>query len=357
MTQAKPATAPGRVSIVVPVYNGEAYLPHCLSSLTGQSHPHIEILLIDDGSTDDSARLCREFTRHEPRARLIQTANRGPAAARNTGIEAATGDWLLFVDADDTLPGGAVAALLAAGQATAADLVAGDFEKRVDGRVVESGHDRYFAGSRTLGRAEIRDYVTAYLGKPNRFPLLVYSWGRLFSLPLVRAHGVRFDEGLRTFEDVDFNFRCLRHANALHFCDEIVYSHLVHDNYASASMSIGTRPINLFGYRQALAAARDYLEDTLPGDAAARLVGHAYVCYTIIQCVRLCGQMNATNRALIAATLREIVGDARLATSLPCYVPTPGDSRILPWLMKYRMTGPLAWVSRYKARRRYRKKS
>lgn len=350
-----PSGSAALVSIVVPVYNCESYLAACLESLAGQCYPHLEIVLVNDGSGDGSPALCRAFVAADPRARLIETANRGPAAARNVGIAAAGGAHLLFVDADDRLPPDAVTTLVAAQQTSNADLVIGDFAKLVNGSVVASGHDRYFAASRTLDRDGIRDYVLAYLGKPNRFPLFVYSWGRLYRMSIVREHALRFDEELRTFEDVAFNFAYLQHTATLHFLDQIVYSHLVHDNYASASMTAGSRPINLFGYRQALAIAREYLAQAAPDVDAERRVGHAYVCYTIIQCVRLCGQLNAANEQVVTAAVREVVGDDRLAASLPHYLPTPGDSRILPWLMRYRLISLIVRVCRYKARQRYRR--
>ncbi|MES2682303.1 MAG: glycosyltransferase family A protein [Pseudomonadota bacterium] len=88
-----------RISVIVPVYNGEAYLGECLASIAAQNLRPVEVIVVDDGSTDGSARLATAQG-----ARLLQQANRGPAAARNAGIAAASGELLAFLDADDIWP-------------------------------------------------------------------------------------------------------------------------------------------------------------------------------------------------------------------------------------------------------------
>ncbi len=89
------------VSIVVPVYNVKEYVGRCISSLIHQSHQKIEIILVDDGSTDGSSAVCDMLALNERRIKVIHKQNEGLGEARNTGIEAAKGDWLCFVDSDD----------------------------------------------------------------------------------------------------------------------------------------------------------------------------------------------------------------------------------------------------------------
>ena len=91
------------VSIVVPVYNAENYLTDCVDSIRAQSYQNIEILLVDDGSTDTSASLCDQLGQLDPRIRVIHNSNHGVSNARNTGLDQATGEYILFVDSDDTI--------------------------------------------------------------------------------------------------------------------------------------------------------------------------------------------------------------------------------------------------------------
>ena len=100
------------ISIIVPIYNIENYLPVCVESLLKQSREDLEILLVDDGSTDGSGALCDAYARRDARVRVIHKANGGLSDARNAGLDAARGQWLLFVDGDDYLVPDAVERLV-----------------------------------------------------------------------------------------------------------------------------------------------------------------------------------------------------------------------------------------------------
>lgn len=91
----------GMISVIVPVYNAEKYLDRCLNSLTEQSYESLEILLINDGSTDSSAQICENWKQRDSRIRFYSQENQGVSAARNLGLDKASGDYVAFVDADD----------------------------------------------------------------------------------------------------------------------------------------------------------------------------------------------------------------------------------------------------------------
>ena len=91
------------ISVIIPVYNVEKYLPTCMESVLGQTYPALEVILIDDGSTDSSGRLCDQYAAKDSRVRVIHQKNAGAGAAKNTGLRAATGEYLAFLDSDDYL--------------------------------------------------------------------------------------------------------------------------------------------------------------------------------------------------------------------------------------------------------------
>ena len=91
------------VSVVIPVYNSEKYVEKCIQSVMAQTLPDLEIIIINDGSTDESGRILRELTQKDSRIVLLEQANQGVAAARNQGVEKATGKYITFVDGDDYL--------------------------------------------------------------------------------------------------------------------------------------------------------------------------------------------------------------------------------------------------------------
>ncbi len=92
-----------KISVIVPVYNVEKYLPTCLDSLVEQTYQNLEIILVDDGSTDNSGRICDEYAGKDSRIRVIHKKNAGAAMARNSGLDSATGEYISFVDSDDWL--------------------------------------------------------------------------------------------------------------------------------------------------------------------------------------------------------------------------------------------------------------
>jgi len=114
------------LSVVTPIYNVARYLPECLDSLADQTHPDIEFVLVDDGSTDDSGEIAAARAEADPRFQLIRQPNRGLGAARNTGIRAACGDYLAFVDSDDVLPRYAFELLVGALESTGSQIASGN---------------------------------------------------------------------------------------------------------------------------------------------------------------------------------------------------------------------------------------
>lgn len=92
-----------KVSVIVPVYNGEAYLAKCLDSILAQTYSDMEIVVVDDGSTDGSGSMADNYAETDSRVRVLHCTNGGPSVARNRGIDVATGDYVCFVDADDVL--------------------------------------------------------------------------------------------------------------------------------------------------------------------------------------------------------------------------------------------------------------
>ena len=89
------------ISVIVPVYNVENYLPRCLDSIINQTYTNLEILLVDDGATDNSGKLCDEYAQKDNRIRVFHKENGGVSSARNMGLDNATGEYIAFVDSDD----------------------------------------------------------------------------------------------------------------------------------------------------------------------------------------------------------------------------------------------------------------
>lgn len=120
---------PVLISIVVPVYNVEKYLIACLKSISSQSYPNYEVILVDDGSKDNSGEMCETFAKTDNRFRVIHKQNSGLGSTRNVGIENSQGDWITFVDSDDEIHPDYLSILLNAAESTNSEISVCDFRE------------------------------------------------------------------------------------------------------------------------------------------------------------------------------------------------------------------------------------
>ena len=116
-----------RISVIVPVYNVEQYLPRCVESILAQIYENLEILLVDDGTKDNSGAICDAYARQDARVKAIHKKNGGLSSARNVGLDICTGDFILFVDSDDKIYRNTVKNLLECQEHTDADMVIFNF--------------------------------------------------------------------------------------------------------------------------------------------------------------------------------------------------------------------------------------
>jgi CDP-glycerol glycerophosphotransferase len=181
-----------RISVVVPIYNVETYLEPCLRSIAAQTFGDLEVIMVDDGSTDGSGRIAEAFASGDERFRLVRQANGGLSAARNTGIEEAGGEFLAFADSDDVLPADAYERLLGALDDTGSDFATGNVH-RLEGAATMQAP--FLA--RTFARTRLRTHVTRFR------PLLAdrTAWNKLYRRSFWDRHGHRFPEG-RLYEDI-----------------------------------------------------------------------------------------------------------------------------------------------------------
>ena len=140
------ATIEGMVSIIIPVYNADEFLQKSVESAIHQTYVHIEILLINDGSTDGSGKLCDEYALNDRRIKAVHKKNSGPSDARNVGIEHSCGEFIFFMDADDNIEPDAVESLIVSQLKIGADIVVGDYRK-IGRTISSSGNEAFFKES------------------------------------------------------------------------------------------------------------------------------------------------------------------------------------------------------------------
>jgi hypothetical protein len=197
------------VSVVVPVYGVRPYLPHCVESLLAQTHRDLEIILVDDGSVDGSGELCDSYAAADPRVRVVHRPNGGLSAARNSGLEVATGDHVMFVDGDDWIDPDTVESMLAS--ADGVDVVVAGFH--VD---AHDGSEHLVSSVQVLPPLLYVDGdqpATHVSGELLR--VIGYAWNKLYRRDVLAD--ARFEEGVSLVEDVLFNGPLLARVERLGF--------------------------------------------------------------------------------------------------------------------------------------------
>ncbi|MBP7051978.1 MAG: glycosyltransferase [Phycisphaerae bacterium] len=203
------------VSVIVPVYNTEQYLRVCLDSLVKQSLRELEIVCVNDGSTDGSPAVLREYAERNNRIRIIDKPNEGQGVARNVGLAAATGKYVVFVDSDDYVDCDLCRMAYECAEQSQADVVMYDYvECSEDGHIRSRGTDGSLLAS---VRASDRKSLLAQMG---------VVWTKLVRLEWLRSHGIRFPEG-RIYEDVFVHWRLLTLADGLALLPERLYYYRV----------------------------------------------------------------------------------------------------------------------------------
>ena len=200
------------VSVIVPIYNAETTLRRCLSSLRKQTYPDLEILMLDDGSTDGSPDICREFADADPRFRFFPLPPRhNVAAVRNSGLERFTGEYLMFADADDLVSDNYVERLLEVLKESGCDLASCVALDTGDTKM-----ETYHCGERGPVRIiELRDHDFR-----QRWSRRVV-WGAICKRELVK--GLRFDEKYHTATDTLFSSELLKKTERIAHIEEPLY--------------------------------------------------------------------------------------------------------------------------------------
>lgn len=198
------------ISVIIPVYNGAQYICECLESVCAQTIREMEIICINDGSTDRSLQILKEFAEKDSRIKIIDQKNRGVSAARNAGLAIAQGKYVGFVDGDDTIEKDFFLKLFQKAEECEADAVYS--------RLSYNHHVGGFAN--VIDRDEIiQDLLPQFLRQDNFNSVCI----KIFRLEIIREHQIRFPLGTQHGEDAQFNIEFLMKASRISFLDYCGY--------------------------------------------------------------------------------------------------------------------------------------
>ncbi len=223
------------VSIVIPVYNAEKYLSECLESVIGQTYKDIEILLINDGSTDKSGEICEQYAKKDARVKVVNKKNEGVSAARNDGIELAKGEYISFIDSDDVVDENYILSMYQKSEETGADLTLCRYSNLIDGRFFDVAEDLPEVLDVDLNNGEFVNFVCRLLD----YKSLVFgsSCRTLFKKSVVKQ--TRFNTSIKISEDLLFLLSITLQSKRIASVNEHLYFYRQTNSSVTASYKKG----------------------------------------------------------------------------------------------------------------------
>jgi glycosyltransferase involved in cell wall biosynthesis len=211
------------ISIVVPIYNVGGFLNQCIESLVNQTYSDLEIILVNDGSTDDSLRICRFYQENDSRILIIDQENKGLIRARKNGVRSATGEYVIYVDGDDWVEPTLVEHLLTCSEQSGSDLVAGGHLENLPGVVTVLQNEispGVYDGQTLVDSVFPRMLCTQSF---SQFGIFSYVWGKLFKRSLLVKHQLKVDEEIFIGEDAACLYPLLLECKKLHITEKALY--------------------------------------------------------------------------------------------------------------------------------------
>lgn len=213
------------ISIIVPVFNVELYLRKCLDSIINQSFDNYELILVDDGSIDNSGNICDEYASLDQRIKVVHKKNGGVSSARNVGLHISNGDWILFVDADDYIPYTTLQYYSDIINNETVDMVLASYVEVDDMGEIINHDDNYFEKQICM----LDCLKLFYLTDTTLFQ--GYIWNRLFRRSIILENNIKFNETIYFKEDglfaVQYMVCC---SQQCHYSSKVVYHYIQHND-------------------------------------------------------------------------------------------------------------------------------
>lgn len=232
----KPNDKDSLISIVIPIYNAEKYLEECLNSIKNQTYKNIEVIMVNDGSKDDSETICKRFSEDDARFRYFTKANGGVSSARNLGLDNVKGDYITFIDADDWIDEKHLELLITTVKKNHSDIVISSYKKfnNIDVFYLRAYtiQEKYLLNFERMNRD---DFLTIFPKLMRANVCFNNAVSKLFRKDLVK--NLRFDTSIKYGEDLDFYFRLYLNVDSISYADEPTYVYRMHGDSTTSNFN------------------------------------------------------------------------------------------------------------------------
>lgn len=206
------------ISVIVPVYKVEKYIHRCIDSILAQTFTDFELILVDDGSPDSCGKICDEYAEKDSRIRVIHKPNGGVSSARNAGIDAARGEYLIFVDSDDKVEKHYIEFLYYSLTKSNSDLAISSYI-----RVQNDNYSCHILPSFQLELNELTDDQKILLYKLAKYYLIYGPYNKIYKTDIIRQNDLQFDETMSFGEDLFFVFSYLFNCKSISYINKPTY--------------------------------------------------------------------------------------------------------------------------------------
>lgn len=251
-----------KISIIVPVYNSDKFLNKCLDSILAQSYDNLEIIIVNDGSTDNSANICDEYSKKDNRIKVIHKDNEGVSIARNTALDFTTGDYISLIDSDDYIDNDFYEKLINCLSSNSADIALCKYTLDFENNVVKPEEPglEFFANEHNI------KYLFTDKNKVN-----AYLCRGLFDANLFKSE--RYDESIKYMEDLHLFIRLIEKSKKIAVVNEHLYHYYQNPNSATHKLSKDRINNQIFGLKKCI----ELLESKNQNEYAASLKYEIYI--------------------------------------------------------------------------------
>ncbi len=323
-------------SIIIPVYNCGQYLDNSIRSVLQQSDSDWELIVVDDGSTDDSGVKCNQYSLQDQRIKVIHSENNGPAAARNIGLEYASGDYILFLDADDMLEPTTIEYLKKSVSLHQPDLVIYSYvnDTFYQGRRLESVERKNSLKVCTSND----EFKEIYMDLDHNY--MTYPvWNKLYKKEFINKIEARFPEGINVAEDFVFNLAIYPEAKKVVLLDRCLYHYILRDK---GSMSQTFHRERIEQFKKVYKTADNILEQWLP--EAKNGLDNMFIYEVSAYINKMFNENTNLKNSERKKIIRKLVNDPTIKNCVIQVKCIGFRNRIIKFLLKYKLTN-LLWMT------------
>lgn len=203
------------ISVIIPIYNVEQYLKRCIDSVLRQKEVSLEVILVDDGSTDSSGKICDEYASNNQNIKCLHIANSGPSTAKNAGYDLALGNYVAFIDSDDEIKPDMFRTMLGSGYRNHADIVCCNYiQVDEEGNLTHTEH---------TGQEYVLDQDEALKAILIKDKIYSQCWTKIYKREMLESNHIRNTEGLKTEEDFIYNIQAFACSQTVCIIDKPLY--------------------------------------------------------------------------------------------------------------------------------------